>query len=325
MSIAAGAVAGAIGGGLAVTVLAPLSAANNFIGSFFFGNGMIVGERKAYQEDWPKIKARLDKGESFISILEEYTTENTTAVMQTAKMVLDTVTPIWFEMVTVYLKSIPQELLTMVTNPSRETSDPSLGKAGVNATVNQATYGLIPQVWAEEQIQNTNIPDRPSYFDELSLGQLQTRYLRETNTTFKLTIYREIQMRLQKDPSITAKVKKDPSYSKITTPIISTINMVGAGVSKETDKTKKLALLNNAKNYLQQIKVQEENLKRLSSVKFVQRKAPRGSKGRASIIEAKYKSTWYSNMSLARGKIGRIINDLRKKYQNTQTLLKNYR
>ncbi len=227
MSIAAGAVAGAIGGGLAVTVLAPLSAANNFIGSFFFGNGMIVGERKAYQEDWPKIKARLDKGESFITILEEYTTENTTAVMQTAKMVLDTVTPIWFGMVSEYLKSIPQELLTMVTNPSRQTSDPSVVKSAANATINASTWGLIPEAFAEEQTTNTRIPDRPSYFDSLSIGQLQTRYLRETDATFKLTIYREIQLRLQENPKI---LNPDPIVKKTSQ---EAINETATGISRQ--------------------------------------------------------------------------------------------
>lgn len=154
LSLAAGAVAGAIGGGVAVTVLAPLTAANNFIGSFFFGDGMIIGERKAYQNDWPKIKKRLDNGESFLHILEEYTIDNTTAVMSSARQIIEVVKPIWFEMVKDYLRSIPQDLMQSITDMINvfPEGQNSLGKAAANATIDTFSGGLIPEAFAEEQI-----------------------------------------------------------------------------------------------------------------------------------------------------------------------------
>ncbi len=149
-SLAAGAVGGAIGGGLAVTVLAPLTAANNFIGSFFFGDGMIIGERKAYQNDWPKIKKRMDDGESFLNILEEYTIDNTTAVMSSARQIIEIVKPIWFEMVSDYLKSIPQELMNLITAPpATRTTIP--GAAAVAAGVPDWVIDLGGAAFAEEQ------------------------------------------------------------------------------------------------------------------------------------------------------------------------------
>ncbi len=200
------ALGGVLGGGLAITVLAPLTAANNFIGSFFFGDGMIIGERKAYQNDWPKIKARLDKGESFLNILEGYTIENTTAVMQSAKMIIEEVKPIWFEMVRNYLTSIPQDLLQAVTSTFSLPPGGSPVKAAANKTIEGLTSGLIQEAFAEESTTG-HIDDRPSYFNSLTLGQLQTRYLREKDPAFKLVIYREVQLRLQQNPKI---LKPDP-------------------------------------------------------------------------------------------------------------------
>ncbi len=109
-AIGAGILGGAVGGGLAVTVLAPLTAANNFLGSYFFGSGMILGERQMYQDDWIKIKERLDKGESFLVILEEVMKPNTQAVMQMARETVIAVSAEWNDIVLKYLQSIPQSI-----------------------------------------------------------------------------------------------------------------------------------------------------------------------------------------------------------------------
>ncbi len=110
MAFAGGLFGGAIGGGLAVTVLAPLTAANNFLGSYFFGSGMILGERQMYQDDWIKIKKRLDAGESFLVILEEVMKPNTQAIMQMARQTVIAVSAEWNDIVLKYLQSIPQSI-----------------------------------------------------------------------------------------------------------------------------------------------------------------------------------------------------------------------
>ncbi len=94
-SILAGAAVGAgagIGGAISNVALAPFSAANNFLGSAFFGYGMIIGERYAYQADWPKIQARLATGEKIHEIMHEYAGEFTAMVMQEAKIIFESVT-----------------------------------------------------------------------------------------------------------------------------------------------------------------------------------------------------------------------------------------
>ncbi len=80
------------GVGASSVALAPFNAANTFLGSAFFGYGMILGERYMYQEDWPKIQARLVNGEKIENIIQEYTGVFTAVVMKEAKIVFDTVT-----------------------------------------------------------------------------------------------------------------------------------------------------------------------------------------------------------------------------------------
>ncbi len=122
----AGILGGAIGGGLAVTVLAPLTAANNFLGSYFFGSGMILGERQMYQDDWIKIKKRLDAGESFLTILEEVMKPNTQAVMQMARETVIAVSKEWNDIVLSYLQSIPQSIWVAINkiNAGEEIENP---------------------------------------------------------------------------------------------------------------------------------------------------------------------------------------------------------
>ncbi len=106
--------ASAAGASLVNLALAPLFAANQYIGSYFFGSGMILGERDMYQEDWPKIKARLDKGESFAAILEEQTVRNTTAIMANAQDIVIQVSSQWNKIVFDYLAALPKSMLDLL-------------------------------------------------------------------------------------------------------------------------------------------------------------------------------------------------------------------
>ncbi len=105
------------GAGLVNLALAPLYAANQYIGSYFFGSGMILGERDMYQEDWPKIKKRLDEGELFLSILEEQTQRNTTAIMGNAQNIVIQISAEWNKIVFDYLKQMPAGLLQLLNIP----------------------------------------------------------------------------------------------------------------------------------------------------------------------------------------------------------------
>ncbi len=80
------------GVGISSVALAPFNAANTFMGSAFFGYGMILGERYMYQADWPKIQQRLENGEKIENIIQEYTGTFTAVVMAEAKIIFDSVT-----------------------------------------------------------------------------------------------------------------------------------------------------------------------------------------------------------------------------------------
>ncbi len=90
-AVAGGASIGA-GVGLSSVGLMPFNAANTFLGSAFFGYGMILGERYMYQADWPKIQARLEHGEKIENIIQEYTGVFTAVVMKEAKIIFESVT-----------------------------------------------------------------------------------------------------------------------------------------------------------------------------------------------------------------------------------------
>ncbi len=81
---AGGGLAAGAGGAVVNLALISYSAANTFINSYYFGYGMILGERDMYQNDWPKIQDRLEKGETFLRILEEKMREKTAAIMSLA-------------------------------------------------------------------------------------------------------------------------------------------------------------------------------------------------------------------------------------------------
>ncbi len=111
MAFVGGLVGASIGSAIAMLVFAPLTAVNNYLGSYYFGSGMILGEREMYQERWPQIKKELDKGRSFIEVLEEVMKESTQGVMNSAERTLTQIKPEWERIVKNYLATIPEQIV----------------------------------------------------------------------------------------------------------------------------------------------------------------------------------------------------------------------
>ncbi len=82
-------VGAAAGGATSQIAMLPFNSANNFIGSAYFGYGMILGERYAYQNDWPKIQKRLEGGEQIENIMQEYAGTFTAMVMKEAQIIFN--------------------------------------------------------------------------------------------------------------------------------------------------------------------------------------------------------------------------------------------
>ncbi len=111
-----------IGAGVGVSsvALAPFNAANTFMGSAFFGYGMILGERYMYQADWPKIQQRLENGEKIENIIQEYTGRFTAVVMSEAKIIFDTVTREFIAIMQQALKDAFPDVTSTQLTPEQE-------------------------------------------------------------------------------------------------------------------------------------------------------------------------------------------------------------
>jgi len=120
MSAIAGGLGIGAGVGVSSVALAPFNAANTFLGSAFFGYGMILGERYMYQEDWPKIQQRLVNGEKIENIIQEYTGVFTATVMKEAKIIFDTVTQEFIKIMQEAISSTNASTLTVTTGKEEE-------------------------------------------------------------------------------------------------------------------------------------------------------------------------------------------------------------
>ncbi len=154
------------GVGISSVALAPFNAANTFMGSAFFGYGMILGERYMYQADWPKIQARLENGEKIENIIQEYTGTFTAVVMKEAKIIFDTVTTEFIEiMQKAIADTIPQPVTQPTTGPGigdpRRTSPGQEPVTPVTPTTKQPT----PKPVTKLKIGNLN----PSELTELKI------------------------------------------------------------------------------------------------------------------------------------------------------------
>jgi len=78
--VLASVIAGASGGALANVALSPLGGGAGMLQSYWYGAGLILGERDMYTFHWEKIKKRLESGEDYLSVLEGEMTPAITAI-----------------------------------------------------------------------------------------------------------------------------------------------------------------------------------------------------------------------------------------------------
>ncbi len=133
-----------------------------------------------------------------------------------------------------------------------------------------------------------------SYLTGITLGKLQTAYLRTTDKSLKLAIYREIQLRLQANPKILK-----PDYVKTV-----------ADKSKiiVDSYTSDLVKINNAiKQQRSYVKITKDTYLRQTSFSRLKRKS----------LNPRYLNEWRKQES--------ILKDLLKKLSNAQILLRNRR
>lgn len=140
LSVGAGA---ALGSAAIMPLMMPFNAANNFLGSAYFGYGMIIGERYAYQEDWPKIQKRLLAGENINSIMHEYAGRFSAMVMAEAKAIYETTATKMFDYIAEAMNlgnkgTDPTSTLQQQAQYSPDTRGPPTPAPAVNTGGNSA-------------------------------------------------------------------------------------------------------------------------------------------------------------------------------------------
>jgi len=117
VGLAAAAGMGAVGGIVANIALTPLTAGAGLLQSYWYGSGLILGERMMYTVHWEKIKARLDKGENFMDILDQEMNDDITAVAMLSFKAMDKTAEIFHAQATISLGKFIEDLISAALNP----------------------------------------------------------------------------------------------------------------------------------------------------------------------------------------------------------------
>ncbi len=110
---------GAVGGILANIALTPLTAGASLLQSYWYGSGLILGERMMYTVHWEKIKGRLDKGEDFLQVLDTIMNDDITAIANLSFKAMDETGKLYLEKAGTQLGEFVEKLLSaiLLANP----------------------------------------------------------------------------------------------------------------------------------------------------------------------------------------------------------------
>ncbi len=108
---------GAVGGILANIALTPLTAGASLLQSYYYGSGLILGERMMYTVHWEKIKKRLDSGEEFIGVLDKIMNDDITAIANLSFKTMEQTGELYLKKGHASLSALVEELLSAVLNP----------------------------------------------------------------------------------------------------------------------------------------------------------------------------------------------------------------
>ncbi len=108
---------GAVGGILANIALTPLTAGASLLQSYWYGSGLILGERMMYTVHWEKIKGRLDKGEEFLTVLDKIMNDDITAIANLSFKAMDETGKLYLEKAGTSIASLVETLLSAIITP----------------------------------------------------------------------------------------------------------------------------------------------------------------------------------------------------------------
>ncbi len=117
---------GAVGGILANIALTPLTAGASLLQSYWYGSGLILGERMMYTVHWEKIKGRLDKGEDFLQVLDKIMNDDITAIANLSFKAMDETGKLYLDKAGTSIADLVERLLSAILgNPVEVTVVPA--------------------------------------------------------------------------------------------------------------------------------------------------------------------------------------------------------
>ncbi len=108
---------GAVGGIIANVALTPLTAGASLLQSYWYGSGLILGERMMYTVHWEKIKGRLDKGEDFLQVLDKIMNDDITAIANLSFKAMDETGKLYLQKAGESISKFIENLLEAAINP----------------------------------------------------------------------------------------------------------------------------------------------------------------------------------------------------------------
>ncbi len=141
---------GAVGGILANIALTPLTAGASLLQSYWYGSGLILGERMMYTVHWEQIKGRLDKGEDFLQVLDKIMNDDITAIANLSFKAMDETGKLYLDKAGESIANLVEKLLLAILgSPVTITTEPPPGEEtseGISHTVGELELMTLQQL-----------------------------------------------------------------------------------------------------------------------------------------------------------------------------------
>ncbi len=194
---------GAVGGILANIALTPLTAGASLLQSYWYGSGLILGERMMYTIHWEHIKGRLDKGEDFLQVLDAEMNKDITAIANLSFKAMDDTGKLYLEQAGKSISAFIEELLSAAINPffsgdREETPPPPISPPtsdGISYTVAELEAFNLQQL--------TTIINNPSDYTDSTVANAKTikakKLLEEQEQQEQKEVFGDFIIKLQQD------------------------------------------------------------------------------------------------------------------------------
>ncbi len=159
--VLASVIAGASGGALANVALSPLGGGAGLLQSYWYGAGLILGERMMYTFHWEKMKTRLDTGEDFLQVLESEMNPAITAIANYSMQVMKKTGAIYMQGGIDFMAKLIENMLKLLAGETIEGQTTTGGLVDEGVTVGGVTLPPV-EVSPSPTPEPTLITDEPT-------------------------------------------------------------------------------------------------------------------------------------------------------------------